>query len=85
MECFRYVKDTNLRAIHNGGNQTTADKVGVFDISKIQIQKQITTLKVKEINKSHHFEGFPEVVAFVILFLRCRFRRRGRGGGGRCP
>ena len=41
--CVWYFKDTNSKANHNDTNNAYETGVGVFDISKIQIQKQITT------------------------------------------
>ena len=41
--CIRYFKDTNSKANHNEFCPLTLELFGVFDISKIQIQKQITT------------------------------------------
>ena len=42
--CFRYVKDTNLKANHNQGARIVSEHRIVFDTSKIQIWKQITTI-----------------------------------------
>ena len=41
--CVWYVKDTNSKANHNSLTKSSPNKFGVFDMSKIQIQKQITT------------------------------------------
>ena len=41
--CIWYFKDTNSKANHNSSQLDIPDITGVFDISKIQIQKQITT------------------------------------------
>ena len=35
--CFRYVKDTNLKANHNAPSDSRLQRVIVFDTSKIQI------------------------------------------------
>ena len=42
--CVWYVKDTNSKANHNHGRGIKRQQWGVFDMSKIQIQKQITTI-----------------------------------------
>ena len=42
--CIWYFKDTNSKANHNRGLCALWGVEGVFDISKIQIQKQITTI-----------------------------------------
>ena len=41
--CIWYFKDTNSKANHNKARDVMEFRWGVFDISKIQIQKQITT------------------------------------------
>ena len=41
--CFRYVKDTILKANHNYREWYQSVKDAVFDMSKIQFWKQITT------------------------------------------
>ena len=42
--CVWYFKDTNSKANHNYNSIFGNAPAGVFDISKIQIQKQITTI-----------------------------------------
>ena len=41
--CIRYFKDTNFEANYNKPHKFSNEKLGVFDISKILISKQITT------------------------------------------
>ena len=36
-ECVWYVKDTNLKANHNGIDEAKVNYLSVFDMSKIQI------------------------------------------------
>ena len=43
LRCVWCVKDTNSKANHNAPLPTLQFRGGVFDVSKIQIQKQITT------------------------------------------
>ena len=43
--CFRYVKDTNLKAIHNKRVADIDARWDVSDMSKILIWKQFTTLR----------------------------------------
>ena len=43
LRCIWYFKDTNSKANHNHVTIRCLRIIGVFDISKIQIQKQITT------------------------------------------
>ena len=43
--CFRYVKDTILKANHNLICIVWTNAITVFDMSKIQFWKQITTLE----------------------------------------
>ena len=47
--CVWYVKDTNSKANHNECLFVLLDELTVFDMSKIQIQKQITTLFLGEL------------------------------------
>ena len=44
--CIWYFKDTNLKANYNNKRAELLATLGVFNISKIQIQKQITTISV---------------------------------------
>ena len=41
--CFRPIKDTILKANHNGKSSAKLNESGVSDLSKIQFWKQITT------------------------------------------
>ena len=81
--CFRciwYFKDTNSKANHNALSSHSLSDAGVFDISKIQIQKQITTMKKTPKN-------YPRV---YLIFQRYKFKsksqqhRTGRENSCRC-
>ena len=50
MSCFRYVKDTILKANHNDGKAINENVRVVFDMSKIQFWKQITTTSISKRN-----------------------------------
>ena len=51
-ECVWYVKDTNSKANHNEYRLIRMAELSVFDMSKIQIQKQITTWLLR-VDASH--------------------------------
>ena len=46
--CFQSVKDTNLKANHNGRTTRKSERTVVFSRSKIRIWKQITTKSISE-------------------------------------
>ena len=48
MWCIWCFKDTNSKANHNNAVNILADCDGVFGVSKIQIQKQITTYAMND-------------------------------------
>ena len=89
--CFRYVKDTNMKANHNIARNLSSGAIGVFDISKIQIQKQITTLTSIHLNsirciwyfkdtnsKANHNSGaFVKFLQPVyLIFQRYKFKSK---------
>ena len=59
LNCFRYVKDTNLKANHNYLHILKIWAITVSDMSKIQIWKQITTLSKLD-------------VTYLLLFPICQ-------------
>ena len=54
--CFRYVKDTILKAIHNSGAEANDGCIVVSDMSKIQFWKQFTTVYKATKKKNELFQ-----------------------------
>ena len=78
--CIWYFKDTNSKANHNIKEQLNLKPKGVFDISKIQIQKQITTAyrtpfasnPVYLIFQRYKFKSKSQLINLIInSFNRC--------------
>ena len=64
--CIWYFKDTNSKANHNYKQRDKNFGSGVFGISKIQIQKQITTT----------FIVACTVTAVYLVFQRYKFKSK---------
>ena len=64
--CIQYVKDTDFKANYNIGSGTRTNNVGVFNMSKIQISKQITTVNL----------GFRSLYRVYSICQRYRFQSK---------
>ena len=78
--CFRQFKVTNSKANHNATDLSPVIQLGVSDSSKLQIQKQITTLiKTEDCPK----KVFPIVQSYKFKSKWCRNNRPAQATG-RC-